>query len=391
MKPLSAITRGFTESVIREMTRIVDAHGGYNLAQGFPDWEAPAAVKEAAQKAIAADLNQYSITHGDLALRRAIVRKASAYNNITADPETEVTVTCGATEAMIAALLAIINPGDEVILFEPFYENYGPDAILSGARPRYVTLHRPDWRLDEEELKAAFNRRTKAVIVNTPHNPSGKVFTAAELRLIADLCLEWDCLAITDEIYEHILYDGRRHVSLAALEGMAGRTVTVNSISKTYSLTGWRVGWAIAAPEITSRIRKVHDFLTVGAPRPLQAAAALALGLDEAYYEALKADYQRRRDFLHQVLQKLGFEPSRPQGSYYIMAQVGWLKNRLKIESDLALCRRLIELIKVAAVPGSSFYAAAGRGGDEIRFSFCKKDETLEGVRQSLKRLPDLI
>jgi len=298
MKHLSYITETFTESVIREMTRISDAMDGLNLSQGFPDFESPVEIKEAAIKAINENRNQYPVTFGEPELREAIRKKIFNYNKIQADPATEITVTCGATEAMIATLKAVINPGDEIIIFEPFYENYGPDGILSGATPRYVKLHTPGWYIDFDELAAAFNEKTKAIIINTPNNPTGKVFSKAEMEKIAALCIKWDTLAITDEIYEHILYDDSVHISLASLPGMAERTITINSISKTYSVTGWRVGWAVAAPAITARIRKVHDFLTVGAPTPFQHAAAHALTFKPGYYHELREKYEKSRAYI---------------------------------------------------------------------------------------------
>ena len=299
-------TAQFTESVIREMTRLSNEHGAVNLSQGFPDFAAPEAVKTAARDAIAADINQYAVTWGARPLREAVAREFTRRYGVAVDPDTQVTVCCGATEAMMATMLATLDPGDEVVVFEPFYENYGPDAILSGAVPRYVTLHEPDWTFDPDALAAAFNDRTRAIIINTPNNPTGKVFTRAELTTIAELCQRWDVLAITDEIYEHIIYDGCRHVPMAAIDGMADRTVTLNSLSKTYSVTGWRVGWAIAPPGLTGAIRKVHDFLTVGAAAPLQEAGAVALSFPETYYAALAAGYQRRRDMLLALIEPRG-------------------------------------------------------------------------------------
>ena len=385
---MSLITEKFGESVIREMTRVCDAVDGYNLSQGFPDFPAERSIKKAAMDAIRADQNQYPVTFGEPELRQAIAAKARRYNKIACDPDTDITVTCGATEAMIATLKAVINPGDEVIVFEPFYENYGPDAILSGATPRYVTLHYPDWDYSSRELAAAFNQKTKAVIINTPNNPTGKVFSAEELREIAALARKWDCLVITDEIYEHILYDGARHVSMASLPGMKERTVTINSISKTYSVTGWRVGWAIAAPAITARIRKVHDFLTVGAPTPLQHAAVFALHMPDTYYEALARKYLKSRDRLFKMLTSAGFEPSLPRGAYYIIAGTGRLMKELKVKDDFAFSHKLIALTKVATVPGTSFYANdKQKGKTQVRFCFCKKEETLDKVEQGLKTL----
>ncbi len=387
MKSLAYITENFAESVIREMTRICEARGGYNLAQGFPDFDAPQEIKQAAIKAIQDGHNQYPVTFGEPELRKAIAAKVWRYNGIRCAPETDITVTCGATEAMIASLKAIVNPGDEIIVFEPFYENYGPDAILSGAQPRFVPLRPPHWQYDPAELAAAFNRHTKAVIINTPNNPTGKVFSRQELEEISQLCLKWDCLAVTDEIYEHILYDGEQHVSIASLEGMGERTVTINSISKTYSLTGWRVGWAIAHTRITSRIRKVHDFLTVGAPTPLQHAAAFALNLPESYYEQLQARYHRARNLLFETLQEAGFEVSLPQGSYYLIAGTARLMERFGVADDFSFSLKLIDIAGVATVPGSSFYAQPEKGKNQVRFTFCKKEETLEKVRTNLRRL----
>ena len=391
MKPLSRITETFTESVIREMTRICDAAGGHNLSQGFPDFAASDEIKQAAMDAIARDCNQYPVTFGEPKLRSAIAQKAARYNHINCNPETDITVTCGATEAMIATLKAVINPGDEVIIFEPFYENYGPDAILSGATPRYVTLYPPAWDFRTEELAGAFNTRTKAIIINTPNNPTGKVFSREELTDISALCQNWDCLAITDEIYEHILYDGREHVSIASLEGMAERTVTINSISKTYSVTGWRVGWAIAEQTITQRIRKVHDFLTVGAPTPFQEAAAVALAFPDSYYEGLRSRYDSNRKVLYDLLVAAGFTPFLPRGAYYIMAGIEELAKRLGARDDFEFSRKLIELTGVATVPGTSFYADSGRGVDQVRFCFCKSRGTLDKVAEGFGRLRGIL
>jgi aminotransferase len=373
----------FTESVIREMTRLAHLHGAINLSQGFPDFPAPAEVKEAARRAIESDVNQYAITWGARALRQAIARKFERLYGVPVDPEREVTVTCGSTEAMIATLLAVLNPGDEVVVFEPFYENYGPDAILSGAVPRFVKLRPPGWTFDPRELERAFSARTRAVIVNTPNNPTGKVLTRAELETIAELCRRHDAIAVTDEIYEHILYDGAVHVPMASLPGMAGRTVTINGMSKTYSVTGWRVGWAIAPPPLTAAIRKVHDFLTVGAASPLQEAGALALDLPASYYTALAEAYARRRDRIVPILERAGFRVYRPAGAYYVMTEIdglGW-------DDDVAFARHLVEEIGVAVVPGSSFYNDPAHGRRQVRFAFCKKDETLDEAERRLARL----
>ncbi|MGE5204483.1 MAG: pyridoxal phosphate-dependent aminotransferase [Chlamydiota bacterium] len=375
----------FTESVIREMTRQAQLYGAMNLAQGFPDFAAPAALKRAAQQAIEDDINQYAITWGAKSLRQAIARQAKAWQGMEVDPERNITVCCGSTEAMISALLAVTNPGDEIICFEPYYENYGPDAILSGARPRFVSLRPPahpagEWTFDERELRRAFNRHTKAIIVNTPNNPTGKVFTREELELIAQLCRQHNALAITDEIYEHIIYDGAEHISMAGLEGMGERTITINGISKTYSVTGWRVGWAIAPAMLTDAIRKVHDFLTVGAPAPLQEAAAAGLSLPQSYYTELAQGYRRRRDRLHAALSEAGFKAYIPKGAYYMMTDI----SGFGFPDDLTFTRHLVKEVGIAAVPGSSFYSDAAQGAQQVRFAFCKKDATLEEAAQRL-------
>lgn len=379
---LSERSRNFTESVIRDMTRVCIRHKGVNLAQGFPDFPAPEEIKEAAIKAIQADANQYAITWGTPALRQAIAEKFSHYNGLTIDPEKEITVCCGATECMIASLMAIVNPGEEVIVFEPFYENYGPDTILCGAKPRFITLHEPDWHFDEQELARTFNNKTKAIVINTPNNPTGKVFSGEELQFIADLCLKWGVVAVTDEIYEHILYDGARHISLASLPGMRDQTITINSISKTYSLTGWRVGWAIASAGLTGAIRKVHDFLTVGAAHPLQEAAAVALRLNPGYYQTLAEEYRERKDFFWQVLEEVGFRAFRPRGAYYIMTDVGHWDFR----DDFACSYYLVEKIGVATVPGSCFYNRPELGRTKVRFAFPKKMETLQQAAEKLMK-----
>jgi aminotransferase len=376
-------THGFTESVIREMTRVAREHDAVNLAQGFPDFPTPDVLKEAAVEAIRADINQYAITWGAPRLRYALASKYSDHYGMDVDPEREITITCGATEAMAAVMLSVIDPGDEVVVLEPFYENYGPDAILSGAQPRFVRLRAPDWSFDPDELARAFSARTRAVIVNTPNNPTGKVFTRGELETIAALCRRHDALAITDEIYEHILYDGAVHVPMATLPEMAERTITINGMSKTYSVTGWRVGWAIAPPVLTAAIRKVHDFLTVGAAAPLQEAGAAALALPESYYRELARAYDGRRSRLLAILERAGFVAHRPAGAYYIMTEtagLGW-------DDDVAFARHLIEEVGVAVVPGSSFYQDPRDGRCQIRFAFCKKEETLAEAERRLARL----
>jgi aspartate/methionine/tyrosine aminotransferase len=373
----------FTESVIREMTRLALEHGAVNLSQGFPDFSAPSEIKRAAQEAIGRDVNQYAITWGAKSLRDAIAEKVERTQGIAYDPEREITVCCGATEAMMASMMAVINSGDEVVIFEPFYENYGPDAILSGAAPRFVRLRPPDWSFDPEELARAFGPATKAIILNTPNNPTGKVFRREELEIIRDLCVRHDAFAITDEIYEHILYDAARHVSPAALEGMRDRTIVVNGMSKSYSVTGWRVGWVLAAPEITAAIRKVHDFLTVGAAAPLQEAGAVALRLPESYYTRLAVDYAARRDLLLETLEQAGFRCYKPAGAYYIMTDIG----AFGFSDDLSFVRYLVTEIGVAAVPGSSFYHDPADGRQQVRFAFCKTRETLSQAARRLAKL----
>jgi aminotransferase len=385
----------FTESVIREMTRLNQLYGGVNLSQGFPDFPAPAAVKDAACAAIRADVNQYAVTWGTKGLRDAIAADFTRRHGLPISADEQVTVCCGATEAMMATMMAIIDPGDEVIIFEPFYENYGPDAILSGATPRYVTLRPPwsgagstpaadgEWTLDPDELAAAFNDKTKAIILNTPNNPTGKVFGREELETIAALCRKWDAVAISDEIYEHLIYDGRRHVPIATIEGMADRTVTINGLSKTYSVTGWRVGWAISPPSLTGAIRKVHDFLTVGAAAPLQEAGIVALGLPDSYYADLAAAYRRRRDILLEILERRHFTCYTPFGAYYIMTDIGGFG----FSDDVEFARYLVKDVGVAAVPGSSFYRESSLGRTKLRFCFCKRDETLAEADRRLAKL----
>jgi len=377
----------FTESVIREMTREALKHGAVNLSQGFPDFAAPEDIKRVAMQAISDDINQYAITWGARDFREAIARKTKWYLGLDIDPETEITVTCGSTEGMIAAMMATVDPGDEVVIFEPFYENYAPDAILSDATPRYVPLGGPEWTFDEQELRSAFNSRTKAIILCNPNNPTGKVFTRAELETVAALCQEFDALCFTDEIYEHILYPRSsadvRHISMAQLPRMRDRTVIVNSMSKTYSVTGWRVGFCIAPPAITNGIRKVHDFLTVGAAAPLQAAGAYALALPSEYYERLAAEYQKRRDLLFPVLQQAGFKTFSPDGAYYIMTDI----TDFGFSDDVDFTKHLIRNIGVACVPGSSFYSVPERGRQQVRFCFCKKDETLLLAAERLQSL----
>src|SRR6266852_3997955 len=377
----------FTESVIREMTREAMKYGAVNLSQGFPDFAAPEDIKRVAMQAIADDINQYAITWGARDFREAIAHKTKWYLGLDVDPETELTVTCGSTEGMIAAMMATVDPGEEVVVFEPFYENYAPDAILSDATPRYVPLRAPDWSFDREELRSVFNSKTRAIILFNPNNPTGKVFTRAEMEFIAGLCQEFDALCFTDEIYEHIIYprEGAEiaHISMAQLPGMRERTVIVNSMSKTYSVTGWRVGYCIASPEITSAIRKVHDFLTVGAAAPLQSAGAYALSLPTEYYGQLQSEYRARRDLILPELEKAGFKAFRPDGAYYIMTDI----SAFGFKDDIEFTRHLIREIGVACVPGSSFYSDPALGAQQVRFCFCKKDETLLLAAERLSKL----
>ncbi len=369
----------FTESVIREMTRVAQQYGAINLAQGFPDFPMPAAMKDAACAAIHGDVNQYAITWGAPALRLAIAEKYHRLYDFTVDPDRHVTVTCGATEAMAAVFLALVDPGDEVIVFDPFYENYGPDAILAGATPVFVPLEPPTWTFDPQRLRDAFTERTRAIIVNTPHNPTGRVFTREEMDLIAELCIGNDVWAFTDEIYEHIRYAGGHHV-LATWPGMAERTVTISGMSKTFSCTGWRLGYAIAPEQASVAIRKVHDFLTVGAPAPLQQAAAVGMAFDADYYNHLALDYRERREVLCRALRDAGFAFTAPEGAYYILADYSALSDL----DDVAFARWLAKEVGVATVPGSSFHVAGGPPRRYVRFAFCKRAETLHAAAERL-------
>jgi aspartate/methionine/tyrosine aminotransferase len=403
---ISRKAASFTESVIREMTREAAKYSAVNLGQGFPDFAAPEDIKQKATEAIAADHNQYAITWGVKSFRDAIAAKTKWFLGLEIDPETEITVTCGSTEGMIAGMLACVDAGEEVVVFEPFYENYAPDAILSDAKPVHVPLYQTasGWHFEKDELRAAFNERTKAIIICNPNNPTGKVFTREELEFIAELCQEFDAICFTDEIYEHIIYRGtrderrgtrenqeirnpkseiRNHICMATLDGMRERTIVVNSLSKTYSVTGWRVGYCIAPPDITGAIRKVHDFLTVGAANPLQHAGAYALSLPESYYDALQKEYQQKRDFIVPVLQNAGFKCEFPEGAYYVMADI----SAFGFADDVEFTKYLIREIGVAVVPGSSFYHDRQLGAQKVRFCFCKKDETLQAAAERLQKL----
>jgi aminotransferase len=373
----------FTESVIRGMSIEAQRYGAVNLAQGMPDFSAPPEIKAAACRAIENDINQYAITWGAKDLRRAVAEHAGWYLGLEVDPETEITVTCGSTEAMLVTLLSVINPGDEVILTQPFYENYWPDCALAGAEPRFVPLRPPHWRFDPAELAEAFSDRTKAIILCNPNNPTGTVFSRADLEAAAALCRKWDVIAITDEIYEHIIYDGRKHVSIAALEGMRERSVTISGMSKTYAVTGWRVGTIIAPPELTHAFRQVHDFVSIGAAAPLQEAGAVAYRLPRAYYDRLAADYQARRDRFCSVLGEVGFEFEPPEGAYYIMAGIA----PFGVTDDVEFSRYLVREVGVATVPGSSFFQDKALGRPYIRFCFCKLDSTLDTAAERLRTL----
>jgi aspartate/methionine/tyrosine aminotransferase len=374
---------GLNESVIREMSRLAIQHKAVNLAQGFPDFAAPEKLKQAACDAINADINQYSITWGAKPFRDAIAEKYKRHYGLDFDPEREITVVCGATEGMIAALTGVTNPGDELVVFQPFYENYGPDSVLCGCTRKLVALRPPDWSFDRDELRRAFSKRTKAIILNSPNNPTGRVFTREELEFIAQLCQEFDALAVTDEIYEHILYDGAAHIPMMQIPGMRDRTILVNSLSKTYSVTGWRVGWVLASPDLTDSIRKVHDFLTVGAAHPLQIAGVTALSQPEEYYVDLAAKYRERRDMLMSILDDVGFRCFRPQGAYYIMAEI----SNFGFSDDTAFARHLVEHVGIAAVPGSCFFSDPRDGSNFIRFCFPKKYETLQAAANCLRKL----
>jgi aspartate/methionine/tyrosine aminotransferase len=377
----------FSESVIRQMSQMAKKYNAINLAQGFPDFACPQALKDAAAQAIYDNINQYAVTWGDPEFRQAIAEKEGPYLGIDINPDTQITVTCGATEAMAAVMLATVNPGDEVIIFEPYYENYGPDAIIAGAVPRYVTLHAPDWTFDEAELASAFNEKTRAIIINTPHNPTGKVFSRAELEIIAQHCQKWNVLAITDEIYEHILYDGNPHVGMASLPGMDNLTVTINGLSKTYSVTGWRVGIVIAPEDITNAVRKMHDFLTVGAAAPLQRAGIAAMRLPQSYYDELATLYHEKREMMLNILDEADIRYFRPQGAYYAFTDI----SNFGYKTDVEFTHFLIRDIGVAVVPGSSFFSRPELGRKFVRFCFSKQPQTLQAARERLQKLREVV
>lgn len=384
---LSRKAERFTESVIRGMSIEAARHGAVNLAQGMPDFPAPQEIKDAACAAIQADINQYAVTWGAADLRAAIAEHAAWHLGLAVDPDREVTVTCGSTEAMLVALLSVINPGDEVILTQPYYENYWPDCVLAGATPRFVPLRAPGWTFDPAELAAAFNDKTKAIILCNPNNPTGTVFTRAELEQVAELCRKWDVIAITDEIYEHILHDDREHVALAGLDGMRDRSVTVGGMSKTYSVTGWRIGTILAPPGLTHAFRQVHDYVSIGAAAPLQAAGAVAYRLPRAYYDRLAADYSARRDRFCTAARAIGFDLAPPQGAYYVMARFA----AFGFADDVEFAHHLVREVGVAAVPGSSFFRDKDLGRPHVRFCFCKKDQTLDEAIRRLEKLSGTI
>lgn len=385
-------TEPFQESVIREMTRLGDETGSVNLSQGLPDFDSPPEVLAAAVSAIQAGENQYSFPFGLASFREAIAKKSAAYNNIIADPETDITVTCGVSEAMMSAILALTDPGDEVIILEPWYENYLPDCQMAGAIPRFVPLHEPDYSFDPVELRTAFNKRTRLILMNTPHNPTGRVFSRAELEQVARLCQEFGVIAVTDEIYEHILYEGREHVSIGSLPGMEDRAVTISGLGKTYALTGWRVGWAVAHPDITALIRKVHDYLTICAPTPFQVAGVTALQMADEFYTGLQQEYAYRRSLLLPALDAAGLKYLVPQGAYYVMAdfsQITWDRRKYNHPGwslDRAFAEYMAREVGVAVVPGSSFYYQGG-GETRVRFNFAKKETTL---REASRRMANL-
>jgi aspartate/methionine/tyrosine aminotransferase len=390
---LATRTAPFQESVIREMTRLGDEAGAVNLSQGLPDFDPPPAILEAASAAIREGDNQYTFPFGAPGFREAIAAKCSDYNDVPSDPETEVTVTCGVSEAIMAAILALTDPGDEVVILEPWYENYVPGCQMAGVRPRFVPMREPDYTVDPDELRQAFSERTRLIIVNTPHNPTGRVFSRAELTIIAELCQESDVIAVTDEIYERILYDDREHVSIGSLDGMRDRTVTISGLGKTYAVTGWRVGWAVAAPPLTALIRKVHDYLTICAPSPFQAAGIVALGQPDGYYDRMRAQYAGRRITLLEALERAGLPFCQPEGAYYVMADFGRLEWDIEAFSrpdwtpDRAFAEYIARDVGVAVVPGSSFYGGGDQGTSRIRFNFAKREDTLHQAARRLRRL----
>ncbi|MDX1600098.1 MAG: aminotransferase class I/II-fold pyridoxal phosphate-dependent enzyme [Anaerolineales bacterium] len=385
MPKTAARLKSFTESVIREMTRVANEHDAINLSQGFPDFDPPAELVQAAHDALDGDNHQYAVTWGAPEFRRALAQKQRRYMGVDIDADAHITVTCGSTEAMMTAMMTVCNPGDRVIVFSPFYENYGADTILSGAEPIYVALRPPEYRFDPEELRAAFEADAKALVLCNPSNPSGRAFSRQELELIAELAIEHDAFVLTDEVYEHIVYEPHEHTYIASLPGMFERTLSCSSLSKTYAVTGWRLGYVIASAAVTGEARKVHDFLTVGAPAPLQQAAVTALNFPERYYEDLRRDYTERKDVFFDYLDRAGLEHNTPEGAYYVLVDIG----QFDFESDTAFCHWLAEEVGVAAVPGSSFFHEPEQRF--IRFHFAKRIDTLRAAGERLLRIRDRI
>lgn len=381
MRKLSSRSECFTDSVIRRMTRISDEYGAINLSQGFPDFDPPKEITDRLAQVSKDGPHQYAITWGAKNFRDALAEKYKHFSGISIDPEKEIVVTCGSTEAMMAAMMSIVNPGDKVIVFSPFYENYGADTILSGAVPVYVPLVPPEFNFDKNALEEAFRQNVSAIIICNPSNPGGKVFTLEELEYIASLAQKYDAYVITDEVYEHIVYAPNKHVYMQALPGMRERTVVCNSLSKTYSITGWRLGYVIASPEIIERVKKVHDFLTVGAAAPLMEAAVKGLEFDDSYYEELAAHYTHMKEVFVGGLKKLGFKYTDPQGAYYVLVDV----SEFGVRDDLKFCEWMIKNVGVAAVPGSSFFKE--EVNNLVRFHFAKSDSTLN---EAIKRLSTL-
>ena len=388
----------FTKSVIREMTRLADQCDALNLAQGFPDFDPPAELLAAAERALRSGYNQYAVTWGAPGFRQALARKQTHFMGLEIDAETHITVTCGSTEAMLASLMTVCNPGDKVIIFSPFYENYAADAILAGAKPIFVPLRPPEFHFDPDELRQAFKQEARALVLCNPSNPSGKVFSRAELQTIADLALEYDTFVITDEVYEHILYEPYQHTYIASLPGMFERTLSCSSLSKTFAITGWRLGYVIAAPQISEEVRKVHDFLTVGAPAPLQEAAVTALDFPMAYYHQLQSEYTRRRDLFLVFLEQIGLSYTQPQGAYYLLVDISpfifgkydsKFRSPARFENDTDFCRWMVRDIGVAAVPGASFFHEPVN--HLIRLNFAKREETLFEAGERLLRLKEFL
>lgn len=386
MTYLAQRVRNFGTTIFFEMTSLANQHGAVNLGQGFPDFPGPDFLKEAAIEAIRADINQYAPGSGRLSLREAIAAKMARHYNLAVNPATDITVTSGATEAILAAIMGLVNPGDEVILFEPYYDSYLPSVQMAGGVPRFYTLRPPDWAIDPDELAALFSPKTKLILVNTPHNPTGKVYSEAELRLIAELCQKYDVIAVVDEVYEHIIFDGLKHVSLAGMPGMAERTITISSAGKTFSMTGWKVGWAVAPAELSQAVFRVHQFVTYSVAAPLQEGVVTALQTADDYYTELAAMYQANRDFLAEALAEAGLEPIIPQGTYFIMVDI----SHLGFSNDVAFCRTLTTEIGVAAIPPSAFYFNPADGAGLARFAFCKTRPTLEEAARRLLKLKEV-